>query len=213
MIVATISVAILAQDHCIGLLEVMLQNPLRIAYAFKRDYVDHNGRPACLEWKAAVPGPPGLAIRWDLRKVLPNLGYDVSSESTPFSRRMGDMKKVLLPMFANCGIDETTNCGDSHTGLTSCRRQDRVPDQLLRDADDDYWVSAPALIAMMGFLATHRTGEDKLSPNVVLDTLLVNTADQDFLKGVNCHTLQPNDRSQCPGGTAQIDCGHVLPLL
>ena len=58
-----------------------------------------------LQFKAVTFENSELPLRWDLRKVLPTLGYDVHSESNPFSRRMFEMSKPLKTMWAATGTN------------------------------------------------------------------------------------------------------------
>jgi hypothetical protein len=85
------------------------------------------------------------SIRWELRHLLPAVGYIETSSQTALRCRVATNRVAWQASFAHCGlVPFTDHFGDSYHALRCKRRETE-----LANASQEYWVSTPGVIGLL----------------------------------------------------------------
>lgn len=99
------------------------------ASLLKASGVANDGLPTKFCWKA-WPDRSNTFLKWELRRVLPTVGYVEKGNHTIFKDYISKQKQQWLAVFRALGIDEDSAYGDSRhsRALRAARRGELVPE-------------------------------------------------------------------------------------
>ena len=96
-------------------------------------------------------------MRWELRRLLPSLGYVWKSSTTKVSDTVRDQRPHWLAWWFSAGLDVATSFGQSAKSIAS------TPGSNMHDlveAEQEFWVSTPAMLTCLSHWPHHRRQVD-----------------------------------------------------
>lgn len=154
-----------------------------------------DGRPFSFLWKAWLSLPP-VALKWEVKRVLPAVGFKESSQNTKVCDTIANESSfpAWSRTWARFGHRPEDMFGRSRRSL-----QARVaPEEALQDADQEFWFSTPGLLfTLLHWARFRKFTEDKARAMSVFKQFLRQCVDVDKLVATRPLQLDPAHRSLC----------------
>ena len=96
-----------------------------VGVVLHRSAVDADGRPVSLNWKAWHRSDLGV-LRWELRRILPCVGYVEKSENTKVSVTIKTQLEMWAQFFIVLGLDIVGHYGRSRHSMATSLDDDEV---------------------------------------------------------------------------------------
>ncbi len=150
-------------------------------FLLERTGTASDGRSVSLHWKAwTTPGSDEL--KWEVRRVLPTLGYEQHSEHTKVHQYVRDQHAAWRKLWELCGFEPGECFGRSRHSIAHGASADGADAQ---DPEQEYWLSTRGLLGCLSFWHRHRR---ELAAKRVVEAafrlFLEHACDADSLLGV-----------------------------
>lgn len=170
-----------------------------------------SGAQVDLVWKTWVaqegdPVATSSSFRWELRRILPAFGYDMSSKHGRLCLRLRDMKWRWLGVIDHLKLDRSEHYGESrHSAIL---RQGLGNEGDAAPHEQEYWASILlVLLLLLDMRISARTASRQDTSEVALRTFLQATVDAGFANEFGIKNIPDGIVDLCTKDVDDCRCG------
>lgn len=150
------------------------------------------GARVVVVWKAWASGAERESLRWELRRIVPDLGW-TETHHTPLHKHLQVVIAQVSGLASHVGWDSTTIVGKSRQALVSSGANEA----LLEDAEAVAWVSTAGLLMLLAnCYERKRAIADRQKAGLIAKLLLESCVHADAV-GADARVPQPSTAVLC----------------
>lgn len=164
-----------------------------------------NGEPVSIRWKATLG--EGM-VKWELRRILPSVGYHETSAWTSLSSLVRDQYVKWVALWSVAGFEQCGMFGRSrHSERMRCLQS---PEAVETDCEQEFWLSTEGVIMTLLFWRDFRRQHEMKQLCTAALRLFLEKTNGDDLCSLNATGWRQGGQKPCDKAVnAHGECGCV----